>query len=71
MNDDVMINEQQLNKLASVSELAIANKQAAAAATVICGMIALTYLILLPQHLIQIGIAVGTIILALVPSILS
>lgn len=71
MNDDVMINEQQLNKLASASELAIANKQAAAAATVICGMIALTYLILLPQHLIQTGIAVVTIILALVPIILS
>ena len=71
MNDEVMINEQQLNRLASSSELAIANKQAAAAATAICGMIAITYIILLPQQLIPTGVGIVTIILALLPIVLS
>nr|MCR5269251.1 hypothetical protein [Lachnospiraceae bacterium] len=61
----------QLKELAAMSETAIANKQATIATTLICGFIAMTYVILLPQGLIPTGVAAATIVLALLPIVFS
>ena len=60
-----------LSLLASKSEIAIANKQAVIAGTLVCGFIAVTYIALLPMKLIPIGVGIVTVILALAPIILS
>ena len=65
------INLTDLKDLADQSEMAIANKLCIIAATLICGFIALTYVVLLPQGLIPIGAGIGTILLALAPIIIS
>lgn len=65
------INLTDLKDLADQSEMAIANKLWIIAATLICGFIALTYVVLLPQGLIPIGVGIGTILLALAPIIIS
>ena len=64
-------NTSELEQLAAMSEMAIANKQSAIAATVICGFIAVTYIVLLPQGLIPMGVGIVTILLALLPIVLS
>lgn len=64
-------NNVQLQELAAMSETAIANKLATIATTLICGFIAATYIILVPQGLIPAGVGVATIVLALLPIIFS
>jgi len=65
------MNSSQLEQLAAMSEMAIANKQSTIAATVICGFIAMTYVVLLPQGLIPTGVGIVTILIALLPIVLS
>ena len=65
------MNSTQLEQLAAMSEMAIANKQLTIAATVICGFIAMTYVVLLPQGLIPTGVGIVTILIALLPIVLS
>ena len=64
-------NTAQLQSLAAMSEMAIANKQSSIATTLICGFIAMTYVVLLPQGLIPAGVGIGTIVLALLPVVIS
>ncbi|MCR4585015.1 MAG: hypothetical protein K5686_04765 [Lachnospiraceae bacterium] len=63
--------QMEMEKLAGMSETAIANKQATIAATFICGFIALTYVVLLPQGIIPPGVGIVTILLALAPIVIS
>lgn len=70
-NQTLQRNSSELEQLAAMSEMAIANKQSTIAATVICGFIAMTYIVLLPQGLIPMGVGIGTILLALLPIVLS
>ena len=64
-------NTSQLEQLASMSEMAIANKQSVIAVSIICGFIAMTYVVLLPQGLIPMGVGIATILIALAPIVLS
>ncbi len=70
-NDKNNLVTSEMEQLAGMSEIAIANRQSTVAATIICGFIAMTYVILLPQGLIPMGVGLLTIALALAPIILS
>ena len=61
----------ELKTLADQSETAIANKLSIIATTLVCGFIAFTYVILLPQGLIPLGTGLTTIVLAILPIALS
>ena len=61
---------EELNRLAELSEAKLSNKSATVALTVLCGFIAFTFAILLPQKLIPIGTGLLTIFLAVAPIVL-
>ncbi|MCR4685006.1 MAG: hypothetical protein K5649_06015 [Lachnospiraceae bacterium] len=64
-------NTEQLKSLAAMSEIAITNRQSTIATTLICGFIAATYIVLVPQGMIPAGVGIATILLALAPIVLS
>ncbi len=61
----------ELEALAIKPESRIANKQATIGTSIVCAFIAITYAVLLPQKLIPLSIGIITILLAVVPQVIS